>query len=114
MNKIDEYLESLPLWQKANLELFRKLVHEVAPTVEEDWKWSVPVFLINGKVHFAMSAFKAHTKFNFMANGALISDPHKLFNNGLESKKSRGVDLQEAETIDSETLKALIQTSINY
>jgi hypothetical protein len=114
MGKVDDYLNSLPAWQKANLELFRQLVHEVAPDIAEDFKWNVPVFMLNKKMYFAMSAFKEHTKYNFMLNGALISDPHKLFNNGLDSKKSRGIDLREGETINQEHLKALIKTAVDY
>ncbi len=114
MEKTDEYLHSLPDWQQSNLELFRKLIHEVAPQVTEEIKWSVPVFLIADKMQFAMSAFKAHTKYNFIGNGALIDDPKQLFNNGLESKKSRGIDLRQGETIDEHALKDLIKRSMAY
>lgn len=114
MEKIDDYLASLPTWQKANLELFRQLIREAEPSIVEDWKWNVPVFLLNGKMYFAMSAFKEHTKFNFMLNGAFIEDTKKLFNNGLDSKKSRGIDLREGETINKTDLKRLIVASIHY
>lgn len=113
MDKINEYLESLPAWQKANLDLFRKLVHEVEPAVVEDWKWNVPVFMIGGKMYFAMSAFKQHTKYNFMINGASLDDPNKLFNNGLDSKKSRGIDLREGQTINEEHLRDLLRASVS-
>ncbi|MDB5165853.1 MAG: hypothetical protein JWM00_743 [Candidatus Saccharibacteria bacterium] len=113
MTKIDEYLDSLPEWQKNNLVRFRQAIHYTVPEIQEDWKWNVPVFLVEGKVFFAMSAFKAHTKYNFILNGALIDDPHKLFNNGLDSKKSRGIDLHEGETIDEQNLKKLIQASVD-
>lgn len=104
----DEFLASLPAWQKENLVLFRKLVHEVVPEITEEIKWGVPVFMVNGKMLFAMSNFKAHTKFNFIANGALLEDPDKLFNNGFDSKKSRGIDMHEGDTINTAHLKALI------
>ena len=111
MKKIDTYLDSLPAWQKTNLDVFRKLIHEVEPNIVEDFKWNVPVFLVNGKTYFAMSAFKAHTKYNFMINGALIDDPKTLFNNGFDSKKSRAIDLREGQVIDETDLKALIKAS---
>lgn len=113
MNKIDGYLNSLPSWKRANLELFRKLIHEVEPAITEDWKWNVPVFMFKEKMYFAMSAFKEHTKYNFMINGALLDDPDKLFNNGLDSKKSRGIDLREGQTIDETALKTLIRASLD-
>ncbi len=113
MTKIDEYLDSLPEWQKHNLVRFRQAVHDIAPEVQEDWKWNVPVFLIGGRMFFAMSAFKEHTKYNFILNVALIDDPNKLFNNGFDAKKSRGIDLREGDNIDEQNLKQLIQASID-
>ena len=110
--QIDAYLAQLPAWQKQNLEQFRKLVHQVAPLIEEEWKWSVPVFMMNGKIVFAMSAFKAHTKYNFIRNGALLTDPAKLFNNGLDARKSRSIDLDEGDQIDAEHLYELIEQAV--
>lgn len=110
--KIDDYLAGLPDWQAENLTTFRKLVHLVDPGVTEDWKWNVPVFNIDGKLTFAMSAFKAHTKYNFIGNGALLEDPNHLFNNGFDSKKSRGIDLREGESIDKAQLKLLIEEAM--
>lgn len=112
MNKIDEYLDSLPEWKRNNLVLFRKAVHEVEPSITEDWKWNVPVFMLNGKTHFAMSSFKEHTKFNFMANGAILDDKKKLFNNGMDSKKSRAIDMREGQAINIDDLKDLIKLSV--
>ena len=112
MTKIDDYIESLPAWQAENLRIFRNLVHKIAPDVTEDWKWNVPVFIINGKMQFAMSAFKQHTKYNFIKNGALLGDPKKLFNNGFESKTSRGIDLKEGQTLDQTELENLIKESL--
>ena len=113
MEKIESYLNSLPDWQRTNLELFRTLLHEVSPTIVEDFKWNVPVFILGGKMFFAMSAFKAHTKYNFIGNGASLEDPKKLFNNGLDSKKSRSIDLREGETIDVAALKSLIRAAVS-
>jgi hypothetical protein len=89
------------------------LIHEVVPSVTEDLKWNVPVFIINGKAVFAMAAFKSHTKYNFIANGALIDDSKELFNNGFDSKKSRGIDLHENQILNKEDLKSLIRIAVN-
>ena len=109
----EEYLKTLPPWQRENLSQFRRLIHKVQPDITEEIKWGVPVFLLDGKMVFAMSSFKAHTKYNFILNGALLDDNHKLFNNGFDSKKSRGIDLKEGETIDQDALEDLIQHSID-
>lgn len=108
----DEYLENLLDWQRKNLTLFRELIHKINPDITEEMKWGVPVFLQGKKLAFAMSSFKAHTKYNFITNGALLSDPHKLFNNGLDSKKSRGIDLIENQGIDKVALEDLIKQAL--
>lgn len=105
----DEYLASLPEWQRDSLTLFRTLVHKALPQVREEIKWGVPAFVLNDKVIFTMGAFKSHVKYNFISNGALLNDVDHLFNNGLESQKSRSIDLQEGDVIDSSRLTALIK-----
>lgn len=110
--QIERYLADLPNWQRNNLVMFRRIVHEIEPTIQEDWKWHVPVFILKGRMVFAMSAFKAHTKYNFIANGALLDDNERLFNNGFDSQKSRAIDLQEEDLIDPEKLRQLIRKSI--
>lgn len=110
-NSVDEYLNNLPDWQSYNLKIFRKLVTKVYPDIKEEIKWGVPVFLLNNKMLFAMSAFKEHTKFNFIQNGALLDDKDKLFNNGFDSKKSRGIDLRDSEIIDENKLELLIRSA---
>jgi hypothetical protein len=109
----DEYLKSLPEWQRANLTVFRELVHRISPEISEEIKWGVPVFMLGKKMAFAMSSFKAHTKYNFISNGALLTDSKGIFNNGLESKKSRGIDLQEGQTVDKVALEDLIKQAID-
>lgn len=110
--QIDDYLHSLPAWQRENLQLFRKLIHKVAPQVEEGWKWDVPVFLFKGKLVCAMSSFKEHTKYNFFT-GAQVEDKHGLFNSGLDSKKHRSINVAEGEKIAEEKLKELLTAAFN-
>jgi hypothetical protein len=74
----------------------------------------VPTFIENKKILFAMSAFQKHTKFNFIYNGAVLSDTNKLFNNGLESKKSRAIDLREGESVQKEKLIELVKQVSKY
>ena len=112
MNKVDTYIESLPGWQKEFLTIFRDIIHKEAESVQEDWKWNVPVFLIDSKPLFAMAAFKSHVKYNFIGNGALLDDPHKLFNNGFDSKKSRGIDLHEGDVPNVAYLTLLVKSAL--
>jgi hypothetical protein len=110
---IDDYLAGLPVWQKENLNNFRVLVRQADKRIVEGWKWNVPVFILNGKTLFAMASFKAHTKYNFILNGAMLEDSSKLFNNGFDSQKSRAIDLKEYETIDSTKVRALVEQAID-
>jgi hypothetical protein len=104
---IDEYIAALPSWQRDNLTRLRKAIHRLIPSVGEGWKWDVPVFLISGRLVCAMSAFAKHTKYNFFG-GAALADPDHVFNGGLESKRSRSIDLVEGATVDADALDRLI------
>lgn len=105
--QVDAYIAPLPAWQQENLRRFRRAVHRVAPAAEEGWKWDVPVFLAGGRLVCAMSAFANHTKYNFF-EGAALADPDHLFNGGLESKRSRSIDLPEGESLDAKQLERLL------
>ena len=105
--RIDAFLAGLPSWQRGNLAAFRTAVHRAAPFAEEGWKWDVPVFLVAGRPVCAMSAFAKHTKYNFFA-GASLADPEGLFNSGLDSKRSRSINLAEGETLDAGVLSRLL------
>jgi hypothetical protein len=105
--KIDSYVAALPEWQRDNLSRFRDAVRRVAPAVEEGWKWDVPVFLIDGRLVCAASAFAHHTKYNFF-DGAALTDPDHLFNSGLESKRSRSINLAHGESLEAEQLDRLL------
>lgn len=108
---VDSYLANQIGWQAYNLVTFRKLVHDIEPTIKEEWKWSVPCFTMGGKVVMAMATFKDFTKFNFF-EGALLSDTHHLFNSGLDSKKQHSINLYEGEHIPADHLRNLIEEAI--
>lgn len=61
----------------------------------------------------AAGAFKDKLKVNFF-QGASLPDPHKLFNAGLESKKSRSIDIHESDKIDEQGLKDLIRAAVSH
>ena len=89
----------------------RRVINEVAPSLEEDWKWGTAVWTGKGNV-IALGAFKEHLKINFF-KGAALDDRHGLFNAGLEAKQSRSIDLHEGTTIDEQALKELIRAAAN-
>lgn len=109
--QIDRYIASLPDRQRDNLLHFRKLIHAFEPTIQEGWKWDVPVFLLNGKLVCAMSAFKEHIKFNFF-EGAALKDTHKLFNSGLDSKRHRSINLSPGQVIPAQQIGDLVEEAL--
>jgi len=113
LEHIEAYLgEQIP-WQRENLVAFREVVHQVEPTVVEEWKWGVPVFMLGKTLVCAMSSFKEHTKFNFF-EGAVLEDVHRLFNSGLDSKKHRSINLVEGEVLKVDHLKDLVRVAFQY
>jgi hypothetical protein len=108
---IDKQIGNLPDWRGQLMIKLRKLIHEADPKIVEEWKWNTAVFSKNGMV-VAMGAFGDHVKINFF-RGAELKDPKKLFNAGLESKKTRAIDLYEKDKFDKVALKNLLQAAIN-
>ena len=108
--QIDTFIEDLAGWQGQMIAKLRKLIHEADPEMTEEWKWGTPVFAHKGNV-LSLGAFKDHIKINFF-NGANLPDPKKLFNAGLDAKKTRGIDLYEGDPIDENALKELISAAL--
>ncbi len=44
--------------------------------------------------------------------GVNLQDPHKLFNAGLEAKKTRSIDFHEDDEINESVLKDLIRAAV--
>jgi hypothetical protein len=109
---IDKQISDLPDWRGRLMARLRILIHQADPDLDEDWKWNTPVWSLNGAV-CAVGAFKDHIKINFF-KGASLSDPHGLFNSGLEAKTSRSIDLFEGDTINEPAIKDLIRSAAAY
>ncbi len=109
---IDKQIKGLADWRGKMLAQFRKLIHETDPDITEEWKWNTAVWTHDGMV-CAGEAFKDHLKINFF-QGALLKDPHKLFNAGLEAKKTRAIDFHESDKIDVRALKDLIRAAVTH
>lgn len=108
--QIDAYIKGLSDWRGELIANIRTIVHEVDPDVTEEWKWEVPVFTHNGMI-CALGSFDDHIKINFF-KGALLPDPYKLFNAGLEAKKTRAIDVYEKDTLNETALKDLLNSAL--
>ena len=108
---IDGRIKELGDWRGETLGRIRGLIKQAAPDVVEEWKWrGVPVWYDDGMICTGES-YKNHVKVTF-AKGALLKDPTRLFNTGLESNVRRAIDLHEGNTLDGDAFKALIREAV--
>ena len=63
--KIDAYIAKAQPFARPILEKVRERVHAAIPEVEEAMKWSMPAYLVGGKIVLITSSFKAHAALNF-------------------------------------------------
>jgi hypothetical protein len=108
--QIDKRISELGDWRGKMLARLRKVIHEAAPELVEEWKWDTPVWSYNGNV-VAAGSFQDHMKLNFF-QGASLEDPRRLFNAGLEAKATRAIDIHEGDNIDEAALKELIRDAV--
>lgn len=71
--RIDAYIGKAEPFARPILEKARERVHAVLPQVEEAMKWSMPAYLVGGKLILITAAFKAHAALNFWRGQELES-----------------------------------------
>jgi hypothetical protein len=109
---IDNQIAQLTDWRGPTFAQLRKLIHEADPDITEEWKWDTAVWSHQGLV-CSVGTFKKTVKMNFF-QGAFLEDPHKLFNAGLDAKKTRSIDFHEGDVVDESALKDLIRTAVAH
>jgi hypothetical protein len=107
---IDKQIDELGDWRGVLIAKLRKLVQETDPGITEEWKWDTAVWSHGGMV-CAIGAFKDHVKVNFFS-GAALPDPHKLFNAGLDAKKTRAIDIYEGDAVNEPALRQLVHDAV--
>ncbi len=93
------------------------MIKQAEPDVVEEIKWrkpsnpdGVPAFSLDGLI-CTLEMYKGKVKVNF-AKGSSITDPDNLFNASLQAPVRRSIDLGEADTLDPDAFKALIQEAV--
>jgi hypothetical protein len=107
---IDNRIGELADWRGRKLSQLRKLILKATPDLVEEWKWDTPVWSNNGNV-LAIGAFQDHIKINFF-KGAMLDDPHHLFNAGLEARATRAIDIFEQDQVNEAALQELVRTAV--
>ena len=107
---IDKQIAEMGDWRGAVAARLRRLIQEVDPDITEEWKWETAVWSHKGMV-CAIGAFKDHLKVNFFS-GAALQDPHKLFNAGLDAKKTRAIDIYQGDDVNEAAFKDLLHAAV--
>ena len=111
--RIDEMIGKLGGWRGKTLASIRKTFLEADREIIEEWKWmGSPVWSRDGIIAVG-NAHKDKVKLTF-ANGAILPDPDKLFNAGLEGNRWRAIDLFEGDKINAPALKNLVRAAIDF
>ncbi len=110
--RIDQQIAELTDWRGPMVARLRKLILAVNPDITEEWKWDTAVWSHKGLV-CAVATFKKGVKMNFF-QGASLADPHKLFNSGLDAKKTRSIDFHEGDPVNEAALQDLIRTAVAH
>jgi len=110
---IDNLVAELTDWRGRTFADIRRTIREADPEIVEEWKWmGTPVWSHDGIVCIA-NAFKDKVKVTFY-EGASVSDPDKLFNNGLAGKKWRTIDYCKDDKLREIELRNLVRSAVDY
>jgi hypothetical protein len=107
-------------WRDDTIADIRALITKADPEIVEERKWrkpsngmiGVPVWSHNGIVCTG-ETYKNHVKVTF-AQGALLKDPSRLFNAGLDGGTRRAIDLHEGDTLDPRAFTALVKAAVAH
>ncbi len=111
--RIDARIRELDDWRGKTLASLRKTILDADPEIVEEWKWmGSPVWSRDGMIAVG-NAHKDKVKLTF-SHGASLPDPDGLFNNGLNGKVWRAIDVSEGEEIDADALKELVRAAIAF
>ena len=111
--RIDRLIADITDWRGKTFASMRKAILAADREIIEEWKWmGSPVWSRDGIIAVG-NAHKGKVKLTFMY-GALLPDPDKLFNAGLEGNARRAIDFLEGDKVDARALKSLIRAAIDY
>jgi hypothetical protein len=113
---IDSRIDELDDWRGMTLARVRALIKQADPDVAEEWKWvkqssgGTPVWSDHGGICTG-EVYKNVVKLTFF-KGASLEDPSRLFNSSLEGKVRRAIDIHEGDSVDENSLKALVRAAV--
>ncbi len=109
--RVDDYIDPLPAWQRETCRQLRDLIHAADPEVTETIKRSVrPYFVLEGNI-CALLAARDHINL-FLYDGTIVPDPEGIITAGHGNKTSRLISYREGETINAPALTAILRQII--
>ena len=110
--QIDQLIAGIAGWRGETFAKIRKTILAADPGIIEEWKWmGSPVWSRDGIIAVC-DAHKGKVKLTF-AYGAMIEDPAKQFNAGLEGNQRRAIDFFENDPVNEAALIALVLSLIH-
>jgi hypothetical protein len=105
--QVDDYINSLPDWQRELCLKLRQRIHEAVPDIEEEIKFTNrPYFTLSGNV-CAFLAAKDHV--NVFIYDPIAPDPRGLINQGQGNATARSIQIYQNQTIDAAAFCELIK-----
>ena len=109
-SRVDDYLATLPAWQREAAQRVRLLLHEADPGLSETIKRTrQPYFVLDGNVA-AFLGTKNHL--NVFIYDPIAPDPTGLINQGHGNATARSIQIFEGDQPDETALLALFRAVI--
>lgn len=106
--QVDDYIANLSGWQREVAQRLQTIVTDAAPGAREVFKWSQPVYEVNGPVCY-FKAFKNSLNFGFW-RGVDLEDPYGLLEGA--GDKMRHVKLSGAEDVHAEAFTDYVRQAV--
>lgn len=109
-SRVDDYLATLPGWQRAFAERVRDLLHEADAEVAETIKRTrLPYFVLAGNIAAFMGA---RDHLNVFIYDPIAPDPTGLINQGHGNTTARAIQLFEGDELNGPALVELFRAVI--
>ena len=109
-SRVDEYIQTLPVWQQDICRQVRDLVHAADPEVTETIKRTKqPYFTLHGNICALLGAKDHLTIFIY---DPIVPDPEGLINQGQGNQTARAIQVHQGETSNQRALLNLFQAVI--
>ena len=110
ITEIDSYINALPAWQREVCAAVRDYIHEAAPDIVEEIKFTDrPYFTLQGNV-CALLATKDHV--NVFIYDPIAPDPTGLINQGHGNATARSIQLYENQNLNKEAFVTLVRSVV--